>query len=319
MIMRTIFLYLGILILMSHCQVQSDQVHPVQKEVKKKSDVRLLFAGDLLLDRGVKARIERKGLKTLFEGVDSIINQHDFFIVNMETPITQIESPLNKKFIFRSDPKHLSTLKAVGVSHAILSNNHSMDQNKEGLLDTYHNLIQSGIEPIGGGRNKKEACEPTLIQKEGHTIAIFGSVSIPIENWFPIDNQPSVCQLNHEEMIEHIANYRETNPDVKVVVTLHWGLEYLSTPTVDQINHAKKIIDAGADVIIGHHPHVIQTIQEYKGKMIYYSIGNFIFDSKHPKSKKALLISLNINANGEISCQDIPIQIQDCKPVPNYK
>lgn len=314
---RQLFFFMIFLFQLTSCTVENETPEKNPKTIQKKDlngTVRILFAGDLLLDRGVRQEIQRKGLDHLFSGVDSIIDSHDFFVVNMETPLTKIESPLNKKYIFRSEPELLPKLKAHKITHAILSNNHSMDQGKEGLLDTYKNFIKNEIETIGFGKNINEFCSPTLISTKGHTIALFGSVQIPIENWFQVDDQAGICQMQGKEFETYIENYHQEHPDHIIVVNLHWGLEYLSTPNFTQIQHAKNLIEAGTDIIIGHHPHVIQSIQKYKGKMVYYSIGNFIFDSSHPNSKKAFLISLEIDENGEIRSQKIPIKIANCRP-----
>lgn len=282
---------------------------------RSKESVHILFAGDLLLDRGIRLQIKRNGgIDHLFSGVDSVIETHDYFVVNLETPLTDIESPLNKKYIFRSDGKHAKDLARLGVTHAVLSNNHSMDQGKIGLVDTYKRLSIANIEEIGFGINYDDFCKPGIIKKNNHTIALFGSIQIPVENWFQLDNQPGVCQKKGQELVDDIKTYRNTHPNHKIIVNLHWGMEYLSTPNFTQIEHAKNLIDAGADAIIGHHPHVIQSIQEYKGKMIYYSIGNFIFDSKHPNSKKAFLISVEIDSDGKVICKDILIHIKNCRP-----
>ncbi len=286
---------------------QSDQI-------ESKESIRILFAGDLLLDRGVAEQIKRKGIDFLFSGVDSVIRSHDYFVANLETPLTNIESPLNKKYIFRSDPKHASSLKNHGISHVIMSNNHTMDQGKEGLKDSYENLIQAGIVPVGYGDQALESCRPILIESGKHSIALFSSVQIPIENWFQVDEQPGVCQFQGEELEDRIKDYHDSNPEHKIIVNLHWGMEYLSTPNFSQMQHAKNLIDAGADAIVGHHPHVIQSMEEYKGKMIYYSIGNFIFDSKNPISKKALMVSIQIDEKGVLSCSKIPIKIRSCRP-----
>ncbi|MEZ4937122.1 MAG: CapA family protein [Crocinitomicaceae bacterium] len=278
------------------------------------SKLSILFAGDLLLDRGVRDQIEKKGIDFLFSGLDTLISSHNYFVVNLETPLTKIESPLNKKYLFRSEPEHALDLRRKGVTHAILSNNHSMDQNKDGLADTDLQLRNADITSIGYGENLDNFCSPKLIETEFVTVALYGSVQIPIENWFQVDDQPGVCQLQGEELENQIKTYHQANPHHLIIVNLHWGMEYLSTPNFSQIDHAKNLIDAGAELIIGHHPHVIQSVQEYKGKWIYYSIGNFIFDSTHPNAKNALLISVEIDANGHLEPSAIPIHIENCRP-----
>jgi poly-gamma-glutamate synthesis protein (capsule biosynthesis protein) len=298
-------------------EVKKDQESKVDSVVpKEKNHVKLLFAGDLLLDRGVKEKIKIKGVDFLFEGMDSISRKHDFFIVNMETPLTNIHAPLNKKYIFRSDPALIPALKTHGITHAILSNNHAMDQNKEGLHDTYLNLNKHGIRSIGYGENVASSCKPTLIKKGKHIIAIFGSVEVPIENWFPLDNKPAICQLKGPELEATVQKYKQDNHSHKIIVSLHWGMEYISTPFGAQQQHAHKLIEVGCDLIVGHHPHVIQTTEKYLGKMIYYSIGNFIFDSKNPKSKEGLLVSLDIDEKGGITVIDFPFIIENCRPIP---
>ena len=143
----------------------------------------LVFTGDVLLDRGVRPYAEREGIPALFAGVDSVFRQADAVIINLECPLTDTATPVNKHYIFRGEPQWAKGLRAVGITHAAMANNHTNDQGREGLLSTYNHLKEAGIEPLGYGTSRSERLEPVFqgqgdAVKEGHF-----NVSLTDDNW----------------------------------------------------------------------------------------------------------------------------------------
>ena len=116
-----------------------------------------------------------------------------------------------------------------------------------------------------------------------------------------------------EEMEEEIKNFKQENPESYVVVILHWGIEYQSSPTLNQRKGAHRLVRAGADVIIGHHPHIIQKEEYFNGKPIFYSLGNFVFDQRKPETSQSLIVQLNFTSIG-YSIKLHPATINNCKP-----
>ncbi len=259
---------------------------------EKKEHLTICFTGDVLLDRGVRKQIEKKGVDYLFKEVIPIFRSSDAVIINLECPITDTISPINKQFIFRADSEWTPYLLKNGITHAALANNHTMDQGRRGLESTSRHLKEAGIIPIGYGVNQSKACEPIFIYKNGIEVAVFNSVLVPIENWMYLEEQPGVCQATIDTLVSEIQILKSRKPDCYVFVTLHWGIEYQQNPTIKQRREAYRLIEAGVDAVIGHHPHVIQKEEYYKGKPIFYSLGNFIFDQTKPGTTEGLLLQV---------------------------
>jgi poly-gamma-glutamate capsule biosynthesis protein CapA/YwtB (metallophosphatase superfamily) len=272
------------------------------------------FTGDLLLDRGVRVQIERHGADALFSGVSNIFHQSDAVVANLECPVTTRQAPVYKLFVFRAEPQWLAALKRAGITHLAMANNHSYDQGRDGMEDTYQSLISNKLVPVGYGKNHALACNPVIIAKGSIQVAIFNAVQMPLENFPFLPNLPCMCQATGDEMASAITNFKSKHPDIFVVVVLHWGAEYQPTPVPGQVINATKMIDAGADAIIGHHPHVIQTISYIKGKPVFYSLGNFVFDPKKPAAMEGLIVQLKFNRK-KTTIVKFPVFIKNCRPI----
>ena len=273
----------------------------------------IAFTGDVLLDRGVRQQIQRGGVEDLFASVAPLFHQMDATVINLECPVTSVRSPLHKKYIFRAEPRWMEELVKAGISHAALANNHTMDQGRNGLTDTYQHLLSAGITPIGYGNTSSESCQPVVIKKGKIKVALFNSVTLPLENWVYLENDPGICQQTTEEIEEEIKNFKRENPESYVVVILHWGIEYQSSPTLSQRKGAHRLIRAGADAIIGHHPHVIQKEEYFNGKPIFYSLGNFVFDQRKPETSQSQIVQLDFTSTA-CKVKVHPVTIHQCKP-----
>ncbi len=294
-------LYLGLLLGVS-CKNNSDD------------SLTVCFTGDLLLDRGVRMQIENHGVDALFSDVAKLFHQSDAVVANLECPATTRYAPVNKRFVFRAEPQWLSALKRAGITHLLMANNHSYDQGRDGMEDTYQALIANKLVPVGYGKNHTLACEPVIITKGNIQVAIFNAVQMPLENFPFLPDQPCMCQATGDEISTAITKFKSDHPLVFVVVVLHWGAEYHPTPVPGQVINATKMINAGADAIIGHHPHVIQSISYIKGKPVFYSLGNFVFDPLKPAAKEGLIVQLKFNRK-KTSVVKYEITIKNCKPI----
>lgn len=281
---------------------------------EEETPLSICFTGDVLLDRGVRKSIERNGgVDYLFKDVKELFKSSDAVVINLECPLTDSETPINKKYIFRGNADWGENLKNNGVTHAALANNHSIDQGRTGLLDTYQNLQKSGLESVGYGKNKAEACHPTIIKKGNIKVALLNSVLVPLENWVCLDNEPGICQASINELSDKIKDIKREDPSCHVVVILHWGAECHLSPDPIQRREARKLIDSGADAIIGHHPHVIQEEEIYKGKPIFYSLGNFVFDQTRPNTDEGLIVRLTFDKKN-INIEQKRVSIKDGQP-----
>lgn len=274
----------------------------------------LLFTGDILLDRGVRRVIEYKGADALFSrGIDSLFRTTDVVVGNLECPATKIQAPVQKRFIFRGEPEWLKVLHRHGFTHLNLCNNHSIDQGREGLMDTKRQIEMAGMTAVGAGCNMDEAAQPVLLAKSPRKVWLLTSLRLALENQAYLTDKPTVSQESMESLISRIKKLKKADSTAIVIVSLHWGGEHTLRPVPRQRLEARQLIDAGADALVCHHTHTLQTIEEYKGKKIYYSIGNFIFDQSKPLNSKACMVRLKVTPKTMVT-ETIPITIKKCVP-----
>lgn len=280
-----------------------------------KGTLRLVFAGDVLLDRGVRQRIRAVGVDRLFApSIDSLFHSADIVVTNLECPATKIKAPVNKRFIFRAEPEWLAALHRHGITHLNMANNHSVDQGRNALEDTRHNIIKYGMVPVGAGSSMDEASQPTVLATSPRKIVMLTSVQLALENWAYLEDVPCVCQRGIGYLVQQIDSIKRRSPSAFVIVSLHWGVEHTLIPVMQQRVQAHRLIDAGADCLICHHTHTMQSIEVYRGKYIYYSIGNFIFDQHRPINSKACAVQIDISSKNA-KVKTIPIYINNCRPV----
>jgi len=274
----------------------------------------ILFTGDILLDRGVRREIDLHGVDHLFSnGIDSLFQQAQLVVGNLECPATKISEPVFKRFIFRGEPEWLDTLQRHGFTHLNLANNHSIDQGRRGLMDTQKNIISAQMTPIGAGANMQEASRPVLLAEHPRKVWMLASLRLALENYAYLEDEPCVSQEPMDSLIARIRQLRKADPAAVIIVSLHWGGEHTLKPVPRQRLEAQKLLLSGADILICHHTHTLQTIETFRGKKIYYSIGNFIFDQAKPLNSKACMVRLDITAN-QLSASTIPIEIRKCVP-----
>lgn len=274
----------------------------------------LLFTGDILLDRGVRKVIEHHGIDYLFtRQMDSLFRASQVVVGNLECPATSIKAPVQKRFIFRGEPEWLYVLKKHGFTHLNLANNHSIDQGRKGLIDTKENILKAKLKPVGMGKNLQEAAQPTLLTSHPRKVWLIASLGMALENFAYLPNRPCVNTERTQEIITRIRDIKQKDPQAVVIVSIHWGGEHTLKPVPSQRLDAHRLINAGADALICHHTHTLQTIERYKGRDIYYSIGNFIFDQQKPLNSKACVVKVEVTKDN-VKTQALPIHIQGCVP-----
>lgn len=267
------------------------------------------------MDRGVRREAVKHGWPWLFAEMASLFQKADATVINLECPLTEVSTPLGKRFIFRADTCTASVMRHAGITHATLANNHSNDQGFQGLRSTVVSLIQAGITPMGYDDDTRPQLSPTLIQKGDLTAALFCAVLFPIENWMPehCDTVPS--QTNVAHLAQTIRAYRALHPSHCIICVLHWGVEFHPYATPQQIRQARVLSASGADAIIGHHPHVVQPQRQSDRIPVFYSLGNFIFDQRTPETNQAMVARIVLHQD-TLKTTTIPISIRHCRPVP---
>lgn len=274
----------------------------------------ITFTGDILLDRGVRQEIEARGTESLFtSGVDSVLRASTLVVGNLECPATTIKAPTFKRYIFRAEPEWLDVLRNHGFTHLNLANNHSVDQGRRGLEDTHRQVIAHGMTPIGADSTQAAAAQPVLLTEAPRKVWLITSLRMALENFAWLPDRWSVSQDDDEALVKRVADLRRADSTAVIIVSPHWGWEHHLEPVGQQRVLAHRLIDAGADLLIGHHTHTLQTIENYRGRSIYYSLGNFIFDQKKPINSRAAIVSVDITADS-LHVRTHHIMIRRCAP-----
>ena len=255
----------------------------------------IAFTGDILLDRGVRRQIESSGIESIFnERADSLFRCCDIVVGNLECPATTLRTPMMKRFVFRAEPEWLEALRAHGFTHLNMANNHTVDQGRRGMVDTWHNVEQYGMIPVGVGNTMAEAAQPVLLAEYPRKVWLIASLQLSLEHFPYLPEEPSVNQESIDSMLVRIRSLRKEDSTSVILVSLHWGKEHTMEPVPLQCKTARQLIDAGADAMICHHTHTLQTIEQYHGKYIYYSLGNFIFDQYRDINRRTCVPQLKI-------------------------
>ncbi|MDD5250788.1 MAG: CapA family protein [Rhodocyclaceae bacterium] len=267
--------------------------------VAQAQTLRLLFAGDVMLDDGPGRSIAAGG--DPLAPFAAVLAAADYRIGNLECPIASGGRALdNKIYTFRAAPAVLPVLQgrfdAVGVA-----NNHAGDYGKDAFLQTLTLLDGSGIRHFGGGPDLAAAHAPLWIDKQGLRIAVLGYDEFKPRSFEAGADSPGVAWSEDSQVIADIRAARAAGADL-VIPVMHWGWEMEPAPDDRQRQLARLMIDAGADVVVGGHPHVTQGAQYYKGKLIVYSLGNFVFDGfEQPAARRGWLLRLTLDRHGLIA------------------
>lgn len=305
-------------------QVESDKP-PAVKEYEqanivpgsdKAARVNLSFVGDVMFANKVDDLLKQHGYDYPFKYIRSYLEKADIAVANLETPVTTRGTPEEKTYAYRSSPLALPELKKAGVDLVNLANNHSMDYGVEGLLDTLDHLDATGISRVGAGKNSEEAYRHVMMEHSGMKIAFLGfSRVIPSASWYAGFSKPGLAEAYSTKLsLQAIAKAR-AEADL-VVVLAHWGEERNNRPIKVQTDLARQYIDQGADLVIASHPHVLQGFEQYKGKWIAYSLGNFIFTTNENSATWESMI-LEASCSKERSCelQIVPVLTKWAQPI----
>lgn len=281
-----------------------------QEPVHSANDVTIHFVGDIQFSGKVAELLEKNGYDYPFQKLGNLFKDDDLTIGNLETPVTTGGTgAANKTYVYKSSPKALAAMADAGFDAVNLANNHILDQGVEGLVDTLGYLKEYGIAHTGAGMNQDEAYAPTYLERKGMKIALLGfSRVVPETSWKAEGNRAGVAEAYSSTAAVKAIQDARNNADL-VIVVAHWGVERVSTPNDDQTRLAHEFVDAGADLVIGGHPHVLQGMEYYKGKWIAYSTGNFIFSkSTTEETWKTAVFQARCSAEAKCSMKVIPYE-----------
>jgi poly-gamma-glutamate synthesis protein (capsule biosynthesis protein) len=283
------------------------------------SSVTLVAAGDILLDRGVGRRIARHGAAYPFSRAAADLRRTDLAFGNLECPISAEGRPVPKPFSFRAHPRAAVGLTYAGFDVLSIANNHALDCGRAGLTDTLAYLRDSGIASCGAGPNLAGAEAPAILVRNGLRVAFVGFCDVVQDASFPRHDAPGVAGAS-PEAIRRAVGSAARRADI-VVASFHWGIEYYTRPTERQRMLARCAARAGADVVFGHHPHVLQGIERVPGRrgrtaLVAYSLGNFVFDPLRSPAQATMLLEVQLTAHGAGTVRILPYVIRDCRPEP---
>ena len=276
-------------------------------------EVSLVAVGDISYSRGVE-RIVRKenNANYTFLKIQDYLKSADLVFGNLETPITQGSGIPDFEMIFRSNPGTEQALKQGGFSILSLANNHTPNFGEKGLKDTFNFLENARIKYVGAGQNEQEAYQPVYIENKGIKFAFlaYNDTDVVPAYYEASANRFGTAFMRIDKMIEAVKEAKQKTDFV--IVSMHAGIEYADKPNNSQINFAHAAVDAGADLVIGHHPHVVQTLGKYKGKYIFYSLGNFVFDQpQSEETKEGLAIKVYFAKNGINKISLLPVVMEN--------
>lgn len=208
----------------------------------------------------------------------------DIMMVNNEFPYSDRGSPTpNKKYTFRAKPENVKYMQEMGVDLVSLANNHAYDYGYESFIDTMDTLNKADIPFVGAGMNYEEAAKPYTFIINGYKVAYFASCGVEWPVYTPVatEDTPGIMGT-YDDGAALIEEIKKANEDCDyIIVYPHWGWENTTELTDSQLKNSKKYIDAGADAVIGDHPHILQGIEFYNGKPVIYSLGNFWFNTRY--------------------------------------
>lgn len=267
---------------------------------KKTTEISFLAVGDIMLSRNVAGTMAKndKDAYLPFRGLEDLLHETDFNFGNLESPFSGTDSfnPTGS-LVFNAPTWTLPGLVQYNFKVLNLANNHALDQGKEGILYTKKLLTDNGLVPLGVGKDLTEAWQGRVYNAKGIRVGFVGASYSSVNDGGSATN-PYVARIEDVAKLKLAIQDLKTKSDF-IVVTMHAGTEYVRSPNPSQTAFARAAVDAGADMVIGAHPHWAQTFEKYKDKYIFYSLGNFVFDQMWSQdTKEGLTLKITLSKNG---------------------
>jgi poly-gamma-glutamate synthesis protein (capsule biosynthesis protein) len=285
------------------------------EEKVQTTEVTVVAVGDILLSRYIGRKIDQVQNPTVpFENMRMWLSEADVAFGNLESPISRGTVPLRRGVVFRCLTRYVPGLVDAGFDVLSTANNHALDQGEEGLEFTLEYLEAHNIVAVGTRKKGDQKTFGRLVERNGVLFA-FLAYSYAAYNDGGTRRNPQVATWHDREMVSREIRQLKDKSDI-LLVSLHAGQEYRSRPERQTIEFAHAAIDAGADAIIGHHPHWIQPVEIYRGKPIFYSLGNFVFDQgATPETSQGLLVVFRIIDKRLVGARLVPVTIENyCCP-----
>jgi poly-gamma-glutamate synthesis protein (capsule biosynthesis protein) len=244
---------------------------PLRPEVAQARQVVIVAVGDVMLDRGVGDKIGRHGAAHVFANVKDELADGDLRFCNLESPISATGPHKPHACVFRASPEAVAALADASFDIVSIANNHAMDARREGLRNTMTALAHNRIGFAGAAWDEGREPPSAMLRVNGLRLRFLAFTDIG-------RSDARVSPQDHAEALVHVQTARQ-RADL-LLASVHWGMEYGRRPSEWQRRFAHALLEAGADIVLGHHPHVLQGVEAVDGKLICYSMGNFVFDQR---------------------------------------
>lgn len=285
----------------------------IAEKTGESETVTLILGGDVMLSNWVMEHLDKDGLEYPFLGIQDILQRGDIRFCNLEAPIGTYADTLKseKKYTFALPPRYRHAIKYGDFDIVSLANNHILDYSSHLADSTVHYLDELGIKQVGYGHNSYEAPGPVILERKGIRIGFLAySMTFPREFWA----SPSSPGTAYPDAVNfgHLVQNIEDEVDF-TVVSFHWGAENSDSTKQYQQDFARKAVDMGADLIVGHHPHIWQGVEDYKDRLIAYSVGNLCFGSFSPTALQSGLLEVEIGPDTIHAAKIHPLDVDNVR------
>jgi len=275
--------------------------------------LKLKAVGDILLGdspycigHGVGSKINKKGPLEYVKAVSALLDDADVFIGNLECVLSRVgRNRLRLGSIeLRGDPASIGILTRAKTSVLNVANNHTFQHGLEAYRDTVGQLLRAGVTVIGD--EERQVSLPT-VELYGIRLGFLG-FSLRPEQYQLGQKTPYALRTSGKAVMQEIARARRDFDGI-LIVSLHWGMEFIEHPSREQQSLARNVVSEGADLILGHHPHVVQGVERYKHGLIAYSLGNFVFDFVDSSTRDSIVLEIDVARHGMVGYKIIPVKI----------
>lgn len=275
--------------------------------------ITLMAVGDIMLGRTIGEMITTEGIEAPFQFTADTLVTADITLANLECPIANCGEPNEKTYAFRAPLEAADSLAYAGFDLVSLANNHTLDYGPDALAQTLDALRAQGVQPVGAGMNAEEAYQPVFIEADGLRVAFLAFTDVSTIDydylaWEAGPDTPGIAWAHHDR-IEAGVRAAKSEADL-VVVLFHNGYEIIQKVSALQQEVAHLAIDSGADLVIGSHPHVLQRIEEYNDGLIFYSMGNFVFDNFLFPPNYSAILNVTMDKDGVVSYEMMDVVVQ---------
>ncbi|MDI6900991.1 MAG: CapA family protein [Anaerosomatales bacterium] len=282
----------------------------VSARASQPATISVAAVGDMIFDRRVKELVRAQGGEAPLADVASHLAAADIAVGNLESPLSEGGTQdADKDVTFRGDPRGADGLARAGFDFLSLANNHVLDYGSAALADTVALLDAKGIMHAGAGQDRTAAWRPAVKRVGNASVAFLSFSHILPAGFIATDSSAGLARgRGNMDAVEAAIRVAKAEHDY-VLVSFHWGVEYADDCNGDQVTDAHRAVDAGADMVLSHHPHVIQAVEYYKGRLIAYSLGDFVFDHYSRKTGEAFILDAALGPAGVTDVRITPVYL----------